>query len=173
MLGVAHPQTYLMVHLPRFVAKITIGAIGDSKLLCKYVKVCKSSMWTSSMNKTPGTNSAIPWSIYLLTTWLISTRNLSVTWNVFEIVFHSGFRNCNKGFEAKFFGSTWVLLLLSERGLKITDSTVAVKRVSLKNCGYGTRWIWGVWFAIKFLLCPHEKPSGWLWGKIIHQKLKQ
>ena len=33
---------------------------------------------TSSMNKTPGTSSAIPWSMYLFTTLLISVRSLSV-----------------------------------------------------------------------------------------------
>ena len=33
---------------------------------------------TSSINKTPGTNSAIPWSIYLLTTLLISYLSFSV-----------------------------------------------------------------------------------------------
>ncbi len=36
-----------------------------------------SSMCTSSMNRTPGTSSAMPWSMYLLTTLLISFRNLS------------------------------------------------------------------------------------------------
>lgn len=34
---------------------------------------------TSSMKRTPGINSAIPWSMYELTTLLISARNLSVT----------------------------------------------------------------------------------------------
>jgi hypothetical protein len=34
---------------------------------------------TSSMNSTPGTSSATPWSMYLLTTRLISVRSFSVT----------------------------------------------------------------------------------------------
>ena len=37
-----------------------------------------SNMWTSSMNRTPGTNSATPWSMYLFTTLLISRRSLSI-----------------------------------------------------------------------------------------------
>lgn len=38
------------------------------------------SMCTSSINSTPGTSSATPWSIYLLTTLLISLRSFSVTY---------------------------------------------------------------------------------------------
>lgn len=50
----------LTVQWPLLVAKITIGAIVLSNALCKYVNVSKSSMCTSSINNTPGTNSAIP-----------------------------------------------------------------------------------------------------------------
>lgn len=70
--------SYLILQRPRLVAKITIGAMEDSKALCKYVKHSMSSIWTSSMNKTPGTSSAMPWSIYLFTTLLISFRSLSM-----------------------------------------------------------------------------------------------
>lgn len=69
--------SYRIWHRPRFVAKITIGANGLSKARCKYVKHSMSNIWTSSMNSTPGTSSATPWSIYLLTTLLISRRSLS------------------------------------------------------------------------------------------------
>jgi hypothetical protein len=57
---------------------MTMGAMALSKARWRYVKVSISNMWTSSMNKTPGTSSAIPWSMYLLTTLLISFRSLSV-----------------------------------------------------------------------------------------------
>lgn len=73
----ANVETYRMVQRPRFVANITIGAIADSNDLWRYVNVSRSNMWTSSINNTPGTNSAIPWSMYLLTTELISIRSLS------------------------------------------------------------------------------------------------
>lgn len=56
-----------------------------SSALCKYVNVSKSSMWTSSINNTPGTNSAIPWSIYLLTTLLISFLSLSKTKEILNL----------------------------------------------------------------------------------------
>jgi len=69
---------YLITQRPRLVAKMTMGAMALSKARWRYVKVSISNMWTSSMNKTPGTNSAIPWSMYLLTTLLISFRSLSV-----------------------------------------------------------------------------------------------
>lgn len=36
--------------------------------LLRYVKHSISSMWTSSMNSTPGTSSATPWSMYRFTT---------------------------------------------------------------------------------------------------------
>lgn len=41
---------------------------------------------TSSINKTPGTNSATPWSMYLLTTLLISPRSLSVISVIFGFI---------------------------------------------------------------------------------------
>lgn len=56
---------------------MTIGAIEDSSARCKYVKHSISNMWTSSTKSTPGTNSAMPWSMYLFTTLLISPRSLS------------------------------------------------------------------------------------------------
>mmetsp|Transcript_45041 Transcript_45041/g.75766 ORF Transcript_45041/g.75766 Transcript_45041/m.75766 type:complete len:206 (-) Transcript_45041:680-1297(-) len=63
---------------PLLVAKITIGAKVDSNALFKYVKHSTSNMCTSSTNSTPGTSSATPWSMYLLTTLLISCLNFSV-----------------------------------------------------------------------------------------------
>lgn len=50
----------LIVHIPLLVANITIGAKVDSKALFKNVNDSISNMWTSSINNTPGTNSAIP-----------------------------------------------------------------------------------------------------------------
>lgn len=76
----------LIVHRPLFVANTTIGARFDSRALFKYVKHSISNMWTSSMNRTPGTNSAIPWSIYLFTTLLISCLNLSVISVFFDLL---------------------------------------------------------------------------------------
>mmetsp|Transcript_13505 Transcript_13505/g.31777 ORF Transcript_13505/g.31777 Transcript_13505/m.31777 type:complete len:238 (+) Transcript_13505:124-837(+) len=67
-----------IVHIPLFVAKMTIGLKVDSKARLRYVKHSMSSMWTSSMKSTPGTSSAMPWSMYLFTTLLISSRNFSV-----------------------------------------------------------------------------------------------
>ena len=57
--------------MPLFVANITMGARLLSRALFKNVKLSISSICTSSMNKTPGINSAIPWSMYLFTTLLI------------------------------------------------------------------------------------------------------
>mmetsp|Transcript_26387 Transcript_26387/g.78632 ORF Transcript_26387/g.78632 Transcript_26387/m.78632 type:complete len:238 (+) Transcript_26387:162-875(+) len=68
-----------MVQMPLLVAKTTIGLRVDSRALFKYVKHSMSSMCTSSMKSTPGTSSAIPWSMYLLTTLLISSLSFSVT----------------------------------------------------------------------------------------------
>lgn len=88
---------YLIVHLPLLVAKMTMGAMVDSSPLCRYVKHSMSSMCTSSIKSTPGTSSAIPWSMYLFTTLLISFRSLSE-------------RNINKHIndQCKIF---WVLIL--------------------------------------------------------------
>ena len=69
--------SYLIAHFPRLVANMTMGAIVDSKARWRYVKHSISNMWTSSMKRTPGTNSAMPWSMYLLTTLLISFLSLS------------------------------------------------------------------------------------------------
>ena len=66
------------VHMPRLVAKMTMGARVDSRARLRYVKHSMSSMCTSSIKRTPGTSSAIPWSMYLLTTLLISARSFSV-----------------------------------------------------------------------------------------------
>jgi len=79
---------YLIVHFPRFVAKMTIGAIVDSSARWRYVKHSMSSMWTSSIKRTPGTSSAIPWSMYLFTILFISFRSLSVHHN--DNVHHAG-----------------------------------------------------------------------------------
>ena len=46
------------------------------KYRCIYIYIYISG--TSSMKSTPGTSSAIPWSMYLLTTLLISERSFSV-----------------------------------------------------------------------------------------------
>mmetsp|Transcript_17233 Transcript_17233/g.53444 ORF Transcript_17233/g.53444 Transcript_17233/m.53444 type:complete len:241 (+) Transcript_17233:100-822(+) len=67
-----------MVHTPRLVAKMTMGARLDSSARLRKVKHSMSSMWTSSTKSTPGTSSATPWSMYRLTTLLISCRSLSV-----------------------------------------------------------------------------------------------
>lgn len=53
-------NTHRIIHRPLFVANMTMGAIADSNDLCKYVNVSRSNICTSSMNRTPGTNSAIP-----------------------------------------------------------------------------------------------------------------
>lgn len=50
----------LIYECPLFVAKITIGANVDSNALFKNVNASISSIWHSSINNTPGTNSAIP-----------------------------------------------------------------------------------------------------------------
>ena len=65
-----------MLVIPRFVAKITTGAASFYSALFKNEK---HSIWTSSMNKTPGTISAFPYylhsatflSICYLTYWVI------------------------------------------------------------------------------------------------------
>ena len=49
------------------------------KFLTKYVKHWISSIWTSSMNNTPGTSSAIPSSIYLLTTYVEFETNVMMS----------------------------------------------------------------------------------------------
>ena len=67
-----------IVHTPRFVANITMGARLDSRARFKYVKHSMSNIWTSSTKRTPGTSSAVPWSMYLLTTRFISVRSFSV-----------------------------------------------------------------------------------------------
>mmetsp|Transcript_53128 Transcript_53128/g.164657 ORF Transcript_53128/g.164657 Transcript_53128/m.164657 type:complete len:201 (-) Transcript_53128:778-1380(-) len=67
-----------MVQIPLFVAKMTIGLRVDSRARFRYVKHSMSSMCTSSMKSTPGTSSAMPWSMYLFTTLLISSLSFSV-----------------------------------------------------------------------------------------------
>ena len=47
-------------HMPRLVAKMTMGARALSSALFRYVKHSMSSMCTSSMNSTPGMSSATP-----------------------------------------------------------------------------------------------------------------
>mmetsp|Transcript_5618 Transcript_5618/g.19249 ORF Transcript_5618/g.19249 Transcript_5618/m.19249 type:complete len:238 (+) Transcript_5618:240-953(+) len=64
--------------MPRFVAKMTIGASELSSARFKKVKHSMSSMCTSSMKSTPGTSSATPVSMYRFTTLLISWRSFSV-----------------------------------------------------------------------------------------------
>ena len=76
--GHARPRAYRTGQIPRFVAKMTMGESDDSSARFRYVKHSMSSMWTSSMKSTPGTSSATPVSMYLLTTLLISLRSLSV-----------------------------------------------------------------------------------------------
>ncbi len=69
-----------MLVIPLFVAKITTGAASLSKALFKKEKHSISSIWTSSINNTPGTISALPYSrhsetflsICSLTSWVIS-----------------------------------------------------------------------------------------------------
>ena len=90
-------STYLIVHLPRLVAKMTMGAMVDSRARCRYVKHSMSSMCTSSMNSTPGTSSAMPWSMYLLTTLLISLRNLSTQPQAHRPPQSLNQTNCNSG----------------------------------------------------------------------------
>jgi hypothetical protein len=68
-----------IVQIPLLVANTTIGARVDYRALLRNVKHSISSMCTSSIKSTPGTNSATPWSIYLFTTLLIYPRNFSVT----------------------------------------------------------------------------------------------
>jgi len=68
----------LISQTPLLVARMTIGAKLLSRALFMKVKHSISSMWTSSTKRTPGTSSAIPWSIYLFTTLLISKRSFSV-----------------------------------------------------------------------------------------------
>lgn len=67
-----------MMQRPLLVAKMTMGAILDSRARWRKVKHSMSSMCTSSMKRTPGTSSAMPWSMYLSTTLLISKRSFSV-----------------------------------------------------------------------------------------------
>ena len=56
--------TNLTVHIPRLVTKMTMGAIAASRAFCKYVKHSMASMCTSSIKRTPGTSSAMPWLMY-------------------------------------------------------------------------------------------------------------
>lgn len=71
--------SYLITQFPLLEAKMTMGEIEDSSARCRYVKHSISSMWTSSTKSTPGTSSAMPWSMYLFTTLFISPRSLSGT----------------------------------------------------------------------------------------------
>jgi len=57
---------------------MTIGASVDSSALLRKVNDSISSMCTSSIKRTPGTNSAMPCSMYLFTTLLISALSFSV-----------------------------------------------------------------------------------------------
>jgi len=54
----------LIFVIPLLVAKITTGAASLSKALFKNEKHSISNIWTSSMNKTPGTISALPYSLH-------------------------------------------------------------------------------------------------------------
>jgi len=70
----------LIVVIPRFVAKITTGAVSDSRALLRKEKHSRSNICASSIKSTPGTISAFPSSlhsetfvlIYSLTSYLIS-----------------------------------------------------------------------------------------------------
>jgi len=61
----------LILTIPLLVARITTGAVSLSKALFKKEKHSKSSIWASSMNKTPGTISAFPSSLHSATLPLI------------------------------------------------------------------------------------------------------
>ena len=69
-----------MLVIPLLVARITTGAASLSRALFKNEKHSISNMWTSSINKTPGTISALPYSLHsetflsicYLTYWVIS-----------------------------------------------------------------------------------------------------
>ncbi len=60
--------------IPRLVAMIKIGAISLSKARFKNEKHSISNIWTSSINKTPGTISAFPSSRHSATLSLICSR---------------------------------------------------------------------------------------------------
>ena len=60
--------------IPRFVAMINIGAISLSKARFKNEKHSISNIWTSSINKTPGTISDFPSSRHSATLSLICSR---------------------------------------------------------------------------------------------------
>lgn len=72
---------------------MTIGEMEDSRARCRYVKHSMSSMWTSSTKSTPGTNSAMPWSMYLFTTLFISPRSLSENKKRLVIVLLENYRS--------------------------------------------------------------------------------
>lgn len=69
-----------MLVIPLFVAKMTTGAASLSKALFKNEKHSISNIWTSSIKSTPGTISALPYSLHYetflsicsLTSWVIS-----------------------------------------------------------------------------------------------------
>ena len=56
-------NTLILLNFTLFVAKMTTGAVSDSKALFKNEKHSISNIWTSSINKTPGTISAFPSSL--------------------------------------------------------------------------------------------------------------
>lgn len=73
----------LKVHtgqIPLLVAKTTMGAKLDSKARLRKVKHSMSSICTSSINKTPGINSATPCSMYLFTTCIDKAQSNLLCW---------------------------------------------------------------------------------------------
>jgi len=60
-----------IVVIPLFVARITTGAVSSSRALLRKAKHSISSIWASSIKRTPGTISAFPSSLHSETLVLI------------------------------------------------------------------------------------------------------
>lgn len=125
------------MQFPRLEAKMTIGEIEDSSARCRYVKHSISSMWTSSTKSTPGTSSAMPWSMYLFTTLFISPRSLSENKKKL-VVLLVNYRSQGKAWSKE--NSPWTFpwfgLLLPQRKyptLKFCDISCCVGEISVQQ----------------------------------------
>ena len=94
-----------MVQMLRCVAKMMFGLRVDSRARFRYVKHSMSCMWTLSINSTPGTSSAMPWSMYRFTTLLISRRSFTVisVFLGFVVALYSAFSAVSKRPPEQFF----------------------------------------------------------------------
>lgn len=126
------------MQFPRLEAKMTMGEIEDSSARCRYVKHSISSMWTSSTKSTPGTSSAMPWSMYLFTTLFISPRSLSENKKKLLVVLLVNYRSEDKAWskENSHWTFAWFGILLPQGKyptLKFCDISYCVGEISVQQ----------------------------------------